>query len=254
MMKHLPVFAALLAAATFTACSGGSSTSGSTPSATTPATTAASSTAPPSSAPPSSPPSSQPAARARTAAELKKALLELRDLPSGFAVDTSAGDDDGSASSKDPRCATFIRIMDTDTAPGSKANAARSFTGGQQGPFIDESLDYLGSAKAVAALQASFRSAVRSCRSVTVRFPGEGSSKVSVTEVSAPQIGTGPFAVRLTATGGALDGLEIIMVTTGVDDVVVAMTFVAGTPDDVDGATEAAVGKAKKVLGAKTGT
>jgi len=53
----------------------------------------------------------------------------------------------------------------------------------------------------------------------------------------------------MTATTGPLNGLEIMQVTAGVKDVVVALNFVAANPDDVDGGTEAAVGKTEDVLG-----
>jgi hypothetical protein len=39
------------------------------------------------------------------------------------------------------------------------------------------------------------------------------------------------------------------MVTTGVDDVVLAVTVINGLPEDIDGATTTAVEKAQDVLG-----
>jgi hypothetical protein len=57
-------------------------------------------------------------------------------------------------------------------------------------------------------------------------------------------------AVRFTATSGPLEGFEVTMVTTGVDDVVLAITVINGIPDDVDGATTTtAVEKAQDILG-----
>ncbi len=45
------------------------------------------------------------------------------------------------------------------------------------------------------------------------------------------------------------------MVTTGVDDVVLATTVINGLAEDIDGATSTAVEKAQDVLGAaKSGT
>lgn len=212
-----------------------------TPTPTPPATTAA----------PSTPP---PAPKPRTAPELTKALLALTDLPSGFSIETDAGDGgaDVKVSSKKAACARLVAISNADSPPGSKASATRSFSGGQEGPFIDESIDAMGSAKAVAALQTGFRKAIRACSTLTLTIPGQGRSAVAVREVSAPPSGTDPVAVRFTATGGPLEGLEVIMVTTGVDDTVLALTFVASLPDDVDGATDAAVTKALQTLGATT--
>jgi hypothetical protein len=182
--------------------------------------------------------------------------MELRDLPAGFVVEPEEEGDDGglTVSSKDARCAPLARLMNADSPPGSRAVAARSFSGGQEGPFIDEQLDAMASAQAVAALQRSFRTAIRSCRTLTVKVPGEGTSTMNVREASAPEFGASPVAVRFTASSGPLEGLEITMVTTGVEDAVLALTLVAATPEDVDGATETAVTKAKAILTGKSGT
>jgi len=174
----------------------------------------------------------------------------LTDLPSGFEIAPAGGSDDGgSTKSKDPKCAPLVELTNANKAPGSKASASVSFSGGQDGPFIDESIDALGSEDAVEALQASFKSAVAACRQLTVTIPGQGSSAMKVAEVSAPRFGDHPFAVRMTATGGPLDGLEITQVIAGASDVILSITFIMALPEEVDGATEAAVGKADDVLG-----
>jgi hypothetical protein len=116
--------------------------------------------------------------------------------------------------------------------------------------MVEESIDALGSEPAVAQAQRSFRSAVATCHQLSMKIPGQGRSTMVVTEVSAPKFGEHAAAARLTAKGGSLDGLEITEVTAGVQDVVVSVSFVAAFPEDVDGATEAAVGKAKEILGA----
>jgi len=249
--------AAAVLALTLTACSGGSGSSSPAPATNTPTANPASAT-PVSESPrattPAVPPPASPAPR--TAAQLGKALLALADLPPGFSIeaDDSGDDADVKLSSKDKRCARLVALSNADTPPGSKASAARSYSGGTEGPFIDESLDAMGSAGAVRALQRSFRQAIASCRTMTLTVPGEGRSPISVSEVSAPKAGTDPVAVRFTATSGPLEGLEVTMVTTGIDDVVLAVTVVAGLPEDIDGATTTAVTKAKSVLGARSGT
>ncbi|WP_427893441.1 hypothetical protein ACQHIV_11265 [Kribbella sp. GL6] len=222
-----------------------------TPTITTPTITTPAVTTPAVSTPAVSTPTEvPPAAPVRTAAELKKALLALSDLLSGFSVEADGGADGPQVvlSSKDSRCAKLVAYSNADNPPGSKAAAGLSYSGGSEGPFIDESLDAMGSAAAVRALQTSFRNAVVSCRSMTLKIPGQGSSPISVRQVSAPQAGTDPVAVRFTATSGPLQGLEVTMITTGINDVALSLTIVAGTPDDIDGATETAVDKAKATL------
>lgn len=222
------------------ACGGSSGTTAKTP----PSSSTASSTSPTTD-------TTTAQARPRTAVELKSALLQLGDLPTGFAIEPASGGDGGagSASSKDPTCAPLVKLMNARTAPGSKASATVSLSGGQDGPFIDESIDALASADAVEALQASLKSAVAACRQLSITIPGRGSSTMKVTEVSAPKFGDHTLASRLTSTGGPLGGLQITQVPAGVKDVIVSITFVAAVPDDVDGGTEAAVGKAEDVLG-----
>ncbi|HYU85945.1 MAG TPA: hypothetical protein VEK80_14185 [Kribbellaceae bacterium] len=253
MTKHLTTLAALVAVALpLSACSGSDSGSAS-PSASTTTSQTASGTP---STTPSVVPTTPAKPKVRTAADLAKALLALKDLPSGWSVEKPGeGDENAKLTSTDPKCATFVKVMNLEHAPGSKAAAERGFSGGQNGPFVDESLDWMGSVKAVSALQKSFSAGARGCHKVMVDFGAQGgSSTFTVAEVSAPTSGTAPFAVRLTATSGNLAGLEMVVVVTGIDDVVLALLFVGATPDDVDAATDDAVTKAQRVLGGTTGS
>ncbi|WP_185444013.1 sensor domain-containing protein [Kribbella qitaiheensis] len=189
----------------------------------------------------------------RTKAELTKALLALPDLPSGFSLETDDPGDEAEnpLSSKDPKCKSLVKFLNADQAPGSKVSVTRSFSGGQEGPYIDFGVDAMGDSQKVLALQSSYRAAVRSCKKITMKFDGQGSSAMDVREVSAPQFGDDPFAFRLTSISGPQEGLEVVFATAGVNDVVVSVSIVAGQPGELDSATEAAVGKAKKVLGGK---
>lgn len=242
------VLVGLTAAAALGACSSGTpAAKGSSTSA--PTTTTSSAPSSPTSST-SSTTTTQAVAAPRTAAELKKALLELSDLPSGFAIEPPSNSGGGpKASSTDPRCAAFVRLSNADTAPGGKAHAEISFSGGQSGPFIDEGLDAFAGAAKVAALQAASKAAIASCSKVTLSVPGAGTSVVTVRPVSPPAYGDTPVAARMNATGGTLDGLEITVVTTGIGDTVASLSFVGATPDDIDGATSAAVDKATQLLG-----
>ncbi|WP_432874890.1 hypothetical protein ACQPYH_23030 [Kribbella sp. CA-245084] len=233
------------------ACSPGTTTGTSTPASTPSSTPTPTITTPAATTPTAVPPSTTPATPARTAANLTKALLALDDLPAGFSLekDDSSDDADVVVSSKDSRCAKLVAYTNADNPPGSKASAGQSYSGGAQGPFIDESIDAMASPAAVRALQKSFMQAVAACRTMTLKVPGEGSSPISVRQVSAPQAGTDPVAVRFSATSGPLEGFEVTMVTTGVDDVVVAVTVINGLPEDIDGATTTAAEKAEDVLG-----
>jgi hypothetical protein len=185
----------------------------------------------------------------RTSAELAKALLEIADLPAGYQVekDDPAGDAEKPFSSASSKCKTLVRFLNATEAPGAKATTHRSFSAGQEGTFLDFGIDAMGNKDEVAYLQHAYKKAVTSCPKVTMKL-GEGSSTMEVEEISAPQFGTDPFAFRLTATSGSRRGLEFTAATTGVEDVVVSVTLLAGQEGELEGATEAAVSKAQQVL------
>ncbi|TDD13893.1 hypothetical protein E1218_33885 [Kribbella turkmenica] len=226
-----------------TACGGGDQDDASgqnTPAASTPA---------PSATAESPDASKTPAASVRrTSAELAKALLELADLPDGYQVekDDPAGADKpfSSASSK---CKTLVRFLNATEAPGAKATTHRSFSAGQEGTFVDFGIDAMGNEDEVAYLQHAYRKAVTSCPKVTMKI-GAGRYSMKVEEISAPQFGTDPYAFRLTVTSGSRRGLEFTAATTGVQDVLVSVTLLAGQEGELEGATEAAVAKAQQVL------
>ena len=190
------------------------------------------------------------AAAPRTAALLQKALIELADLPPGFAKEPAqTGSNAKPFSSKDPACAAFVAMANAANPPGSTASAHVSFSAGQSGPYVDESIDALGSVREVAALQAKVTAAVASCGSVKMTLAGQGSSTMSVRAVSPPTSGVDPVAIRITASGGALDGIEMTIVSVGVNDAVLALTLDGAGAQDLQAATSLAVDKATTVLG-----
>ncbi len=235
-------------------CSGSSSSSSAAAPAVSPtvsASASASSAAPSAGAGTPTPSRSRAAEAApRTPAALREALLELGDLPAGFQEEDSESDEPTpTSSSPRARCRALVRLSNLSKAPGTKASVVAAFSGGQSGPFVGEQLDALGSAGAVTAVVRSYAAAVKTCRSLRLTIPGQGTSDVSVRPVSPPEE-PGAYAVRYTASGGALEGLEITQVFVPVTDVLLTMTFVAALPDDVEGATGLAVEKAREALGA----
>lgn len=243
-----------LATVAVAGCGSGVAAAGKTPVTTTSAVTSPSPPASATTSATSSAPAtvSAPAARPRTTALLTTALLGLDDLPPGWSVDNAApgagGGSSPSMTTTSAACQDFVALGSAASAPGSKASATTSFSAGQDGPFIDEGIDYLGSKVEVATLLARVAAANRSCRTVSLTLPGAGRSTVDVAVVSPPRVGDHPVAVRITARGGDLDGLEMTQVVTGVDDTVVSLTLVGAVPDDVVSSTEDAVAKARDTL------
>jgi hypothetical protein len=227
--------------------------------AATPPSTSTSSTPPPSTTPAPTTPSvtqSVPVPAGRTKAELTKALLALPELPTGFSTDPDVdvdGPSDSKLSSKDARCKDLVQLFNAEIPAGAKASAYQSYTGGQDGPYFDEELDAMPSPAAATALLNRTKAAIKSCKKATLTVAEVGSSTVTVSEIAVPRTGTNPVGGRFTATSGKMAGIEVYFVFTGVGDTVIAMSFDSG--DQVEGALDAAVTKASKVLGtAKTGT
>jgi hypothetical protein len=204
--------------------------------------------APSASSSPSAPPATA-VAPARSGASLKKALLTIDEMPAGFSEEPPGDSDNGGQviSSTNPKCRPLVAILKATTAPGSTASASTSFSGGQDGPFIDQSLSAMGSAARVTALHASIRTAVEACSKVTLRLQG-GRSTMMVRTVRAPQASSDAVAFRITADGGDLDGLEATQVSASVGDVDLTMVFFGAYPEEIEGATQDAHDKAADVL------
>ena len=201
---------------------------------------------------PSAPQSTEPTSTVpvtRTTDELTKALLELSDLPSGFSQEKDEPDDGSKPfSSSSSRCKTLVKYLNATEAPGSKASVTRTFTGGQEGPYIDYGLDSMGTAAEVAHLRDSYADAIDDCTKVTLKTEGSGNTSMKVEKITAPAYGTKPFAFRLTGTSGPKRGLEYAAAVTGVDDVILSVGVLAGQGGELEPATEAAVTKARQVL------
>ncbi|MGW6282381.1 hypothetical protein [Kribbella sp. NPDC055071] len=233
-----PVALAAALALSLTACGGDDKKSGSAPSTPTGTT------------PTPSVISSAPSdvVVTRTKAELTEALLALKDLPSGFSEEKDEADESKPFSSPSSRCKTLVKYLNATKAPGAKVSVSRSFSGSQEGPYIDFGLDAMGTSKKVADLQKTYAEAVDDCPKVTLKTTGEANTTMNVEKLPAPKYGTSPQAFKLTGTSGPKRGLEFTALTTGVNDVVVSVSVLAGQGSELDPATETAVTKAQQAL------
>jgi hypothetical protein len=197
----------------------------------------------------------QAAAPDRSAATLKKALLAVEDLPSGYAVQPEAEEGGATpvARSEDPKCQEFVRLINAETLPGSKASALVAFAGGNEGPFVEQWLEAMGEPSAVAGVQKQIETSVEECGEVTVSLPGAGAAEMELTSVEPPAIGSHPIAYRMSAKGGALGGFEITFVHTGVGDTLLTMDFVAIEPAAIEGLLSSAHAKATRTLKTSAG-
>jgi len=232
------------------ACSGSKGDTASAP-GTTQSSTPTPTPVPTTSATPSVAPTTPAAPAPRTKASLTKALLALEDLQPGFAIDPDAEGDDGTKlTSTNAKCAKLVKLFNAETSPGAKVVVTRGFSGGQDGPFVQETLEAMPSAKATTAHLATIKAAVKSCTKAKLTISGAGTSTVSITEVAAPKAGSAPVAVRFAADSGPLEGLEVTFAFAGLQDVLLSMNFDFA---DIELPALAASKKANTVLGTTTG-
>jgi hypothetical protein len=199
---------------------------------------------------PTAEPTSTPKQKPHTKAQLRKALLALDDLPTGFQVDPPAGPDDRLAvTGKGAACERLAKELSAEKPAGSMATAQISLSGGQDGPFIDEALDAYAGAAAVEAYLKKLRADIAGCSSLTMAMD-RGTAKLRVSVVSPPQLGDSSLAARFTGQGEA-EGFEFTIVGIAMGDVLVGLAFAAAYAEDIDGAAEAAVDKVNEVLAPK---
>ncbi|HET6987287.1 MAG TPA: hypothetical protein VFI00_11760 [Kribbella sp.] len=229
---------------------GGSKTDTTAAPSTTQSSTPTPTPVPTTSSTPSAAPTTPAAPAPRTKASLTKALLALEDLQPGFAIDPDAEGDDGTKlTSTNAKCAKLVKLFNAETSPGARVVVTRGFSGGQDGPFVQETLEAMPSAKATTAHLATIKAAVKSCTKAKLSISGAGTSTVAITEVAAPKAGSAPVAVRFAADSGPLEGLEVTFAFAGLNDVLLSMNFDFA---DIELPALDASKKASKVLGTTT--
>lgn len=195
-------------------------------------------------------PASQPAtAAAWTAARLKPALLVVKDLPTGYQADPSGeSNDTGGLSSKDAGCTSLVKIMNANQPTGTLAFAKTGFTGGSNGPLVNEEVDGMASAQAAQASLDQLARAAKTCTTVQMPVSAGSLSAGHLTVIPAPHLGDKATAFRVSITSGTAAGLSIAIVGVATGRVIVGMTFALAKSTDVDSMTTLAVDKAKAAL------
>ncbi len=196
-------------------------------------TSVASSTATPttgSAAPTTASPTAGPAqpvpGPGRSAADLRAALLAPADLPAGWTVvpDPAAGV--GPSAASDPQCLTLLGLANR-VLPGAVASARVGLSAGSDGPLVGEQLWALGTTGQVAAMLATFQTAVDGCREVTLEIPGRSPVAMTVSDlgigpgvVGAKFTPVDPKLARYTAYGTATGHADTLLVVgmVGVSD------------------------------------
>jgi len=207
---------ALLAAG----CGGAAEARPATPATPAPASTPATAAGPAAVTPSAPAVPSTPAPPVRLSrADLDAALLGVADLPTGYALATRGGAGKGVVTAALPSCAGLPGLLDGGPAPGSLASSGVAFDGGTGTASFDEQLDAYADAGAAARAVRFDVADVRSCPQVSVRVPGYGRAVFAVAQPFLPtSVG---YMTRLTATGKALEGLEVLLAGVATGAVVV---------------------------------
>jgi hypothetical protein len=171
--------------------------------------------------------------------------------PSSGAGSPGAGDAARvTVTSSNPTCSAFVTgTAGKSGAPGVTGYATIAFQDDVDPfPFLIEEITTVGNPGHVADVLGALGGATQGCAKVTMRIPGVGSSTMTVSSVPPPAHGDHPTAVRIVGVSGPLRGLHITLVTTGVQDAVVQLTFIQASESDIEGLTEAAVERVTKAF------
>lgn len=144
-------------------------------------------------------------------ADLKSVVLTLDDMPAGYAVDTDEDEEseDDDFTSGDPGCKELVDSTDGDKYKLDEAEA--SFTQGDFGPFVAESVTTTKPGKADDSLSEG-RRALDSCGSY-LSGQGDDAVKFKVGRLSFPNLGDETLAYSLTgeASGFPFSGQIVVI-------------------------------------------
>jgi len=198
--------------------------------------------------------SASPSAKVPTAEELKKGLLALSDMPTGYAAspEESPGtggspqpEDTSSVTSTSAECNRLFNEFGEDSASAEQAVVSTKFEKAATGPFVRHTVE---SYKDAAVLQkdiAQVRDAVTKCGGFTVKDE-DGGARVKIANASFPKLGDETAAFKLEATasrGGKKLTLGGYLIAGRVNNVV--STIISfGLPTVDAGATEQITRKA----------
>ncbi len=180
--------------------------------------------------------SASPAAKVPTAEDLKKALLAVSDMPTGYAArpektpgggGTPTPQDSSSVAGPNPECnRLFNEFGDEGSAKVEQASVTAEFEKAATGPFVRQTLESYRDAAALQKDMSLVREAVDKCGEFTVKDE-DAEAKVKIANASFPKLGDDTAAFKLEATvasGGRKVTLSGYMVAVRVGNVVSTIT------------------------------
>jgi hypothetical protein len=155
--------------------------------------------------------SASPSAKVPTTEELRKALLVLSDLPTGYSEsrESSSGGESpqpeatSSVESTSAECdRLFNEFGNEGGASAEQAAVSADFEKSATGPFVKESLESYTDAGRLRNDMAQVREAVDKCGEFTVK-ESDGEAQVKVSNASFPKLGDETAAFKLDASAAA---------------------------------------------------
>jgi hypothetical protein len=184
---------------------------------------------------PSASPSASPSAKVPGAEDLKKGLLQLSDMPTGYAAkpgSTSGGGtpspaDSSSVTGPNAACTQLFNQFDQESSTNSEqASASAEFEKAATGPFVKEELESYRDAAALQKDMGTVSAAVDKCGEFTVKEE-DGEAKVKMANASFPKLGDETAAFKLDAlvsAGGKRVTLSGYLIAVRVGNVVCTIT------------------------------
>lgn len=148
-------------------------------------------------------PGASPSAKVPSAEELKKALLVLADMPTGYAAgeqetSTPEPEESSSVNAATTECDRLFNEFDNSTA-AEQAEVSVQFEKSATGPVVKHTLESYRDAAALQKALTQIREAVDKCREFTVK-EDDRDARVEIANTSFPKLGDDTVAFRLQAT------------------------------------------------------
>ena len=175
-----------------------------------------------------------------TASEIKRRLLRVSDMPSGFTVDKSKDDNSSTPSG----CKKLDALDGYDKQ--TKVSQQAKFTGGTFGPFVQESVT-VPHASAM-TIYRQFVDAMRTCPSFRSKNDDGSFSSVTISGMSFPKLADDTFAAQMRIAPVPMVGsvyVDLVLVRIGNVFTLMTDAQLAAAPDAtvVEGLARKAVGR-----------
>lgn len=163
-----------------------------------------------------------------TDAQIKKALLTVDDLPSGWTAspdeDEEDDDSDAETDSASAECKKLMDAMEGDDSTKAFGKGEAEFQGGEWGPFLSQSVSSMKGDEIEKSMD-SFRDAFQACDSFTQTDDEGVKTEFKIADMSFPDLGDDTIALKMSAEAMGIP-VDIPLVVVRVDQNVILLASV----------------------------